>query len=204
MLSLAGGDDRAMRELVDLWQAPLLRFCHRYLQNESEARDVVQDVFVRLYSKLEHFDHSKPLSPWLFMLAVNLCRNRRRWLGRHRLLSLDWLLGTEGPGVPLACPRLPPDRDAEASERVRQIRAAIEELPHEMKTTLLLHEYENLGYREIAQVLGCSEKGVESRLARARKSLRLHLAGLLAEKSTPEPDGRGVLAKRPRIPSLGG
>lgn len=182
MQALVEGDEEALRELIRLWERPLTHFCYRYLQNESEARELVHETFVRVYQYRARFLPAGTFSTWLFAIAVNLCRNRHRWHRRHPALSLDWLFSGENEETPMQvpCPRPTPDHVALERERVLAVRRAIEALPHELKSALLLFEYENLGYKEIALVLGCSERGVESRLARARALLRQTLAPLLS------------------------
>jgi RNA polymerase sigma-70 factor (ECF subfamily) len=80
-----------------------------------------------------------------------------------------------------------PDLSAQQSERIDALKATMAELPHELRTALLLYEYENLTYREIATIVGCSEKGVESRLVRARTLLRKKLSRLLEIEPIPKP-----------------
>ena len=164
---LADGNDAALRELVELWQAPVLRFVFRYVQNEADAREIVQETFVRVHMKRRSFRAGASVSAWLFTIAANLCHNRTRWHRRHPAETLD-----AARRDPLVCAHPTPDRAALAEERVRAVRDAIAALPHDLKVTLLLHEYEDLSYAEIAPVVGCSMKGVEARLMRARKRLR--------------------------------
>lgn len=170
MQALAEGDDRALRELVRIWEPGLLSFTYRYVQNEADARDLVQETFVRLYRNAASYRPQRSFAAWIFTIAANLCRNSQRWHRRHPNVSIEEAEDNIGPT--LACGRPSPDDAAEQTERVRAVRAAIAELPHELRTVLLLYEYEDFGYREIAEALGCSEKGVEFRLSRARVILR--------------------------------
>lgn len=185
MRALAAGDLDAMRGLVELWEGPLLRFCYRYLQSEHEARDVVQDTFVRVHRSCARYEPGRSFAAWLFVIAANLCRNRRRWHGRHPLLSLDWL--RESAGDRLECPRGAPDEALLGDERVQAVRRAVDSLPHAEKTALLLHEYEDFGYREVAAALGVTERRVETLLTRARARLREKLSGLLIRPVGNEP-----------------
>jgi RNA polymerase sigma-70 factor (ECF subfamily) len=176
MQALAGGDLEAMRGLVELWERPLLRFAYRYLQSEQEAREIVQDTFVRIHKGSASYQAGRSFAAWMYVIAANLCRNRRRWHRRHALLSLEWLQEVAGVGV--ECPRGGPVGQLLEGERVQEVRRAVEALPHEEKTVLLLHEYENLGYREVAEATGLTERRVETLLTRARGRLRASLAGL--------------------------
>jgi RNA polymerase sigma-70 factor, ECF subfamily len=189
MRALVGGRETALNALIELWEAPLLRFVYRYVQNEAEARDLVQETFVRIYASRDRFRLDSNFSTWAFTIAANLCRNHRRWRFRHPTVSLDEPLAdrADAPQDSLVCPRCGPDRAAVQGERIQALKTAIAALSHDLRTTLLLYEYEGLSYREIAAVVGCSEKGVESRLARGRAKLRKALAIHLGPEIAPPP-----------------
>jgi RNA polymerase sigma-70 factor (ECF subfamily) len=188
MRALVAGRQVALNELMTLWEGPLLRFIFRYVQWEAGARDLVQETFVRVYLKRESFRPGTSFSTWAFTIAANLCRNQQRWQGRHPTLSLDEVTAGAGTGhEQLACPRSCPDQAAVQSERVAALKTAIAELTHDLRTTLLLYEYEGLSYHEIAEVVGCTEKGVESRLSRARTRLRKVLADHLDAERSAQP-----------------
>jgi len=188
MRALVAGRQVALNELMLVWEGPLLRFIFRYVQSEAEARDLVQETFVRVYLKRERFRPGTSFSTWAFTIAANLCRNQRRWQGRHPTQSLDEVTaGAATVQDKLACPRSRPDQEAVQSERMAALKAAVASLTHDLRTTLLLYEYEGLSYREIAEVVGCSEKGVESRLSRARARLRKVLAPQLSAERPAQP-----------------
>jgi len=189
MRALVEGQQVALNELMTYWEAPLLRFIFRYVQCEAEARDLVQETFVRVYLMRERFRLDSSFSTWAFTIAANLCRNQHRWRFRHPTVSLDEPVCdqvTTGYDT-LACPRHGPDHAAVQTERIEALKAAIAGLSHDLRTTLLLYEYEGLSYREIATVVGCSEKGVESRLARARMRLRKTLTVMLEADCQNQP-----------------
>lgn len=201
MTRLNGGDDDALASLIALWQQPVLRFVFRYVQSEAEARDVVQETFVRVHANRGAFRSGATFSSWVFTIAANLCRNHLRWRTRHPSESLDADPAEIGSGAERQpCPRAAPDRAAVESERVRAVREAIAALPHDLKVTLLLHEYEELSCAEIAPVVGCSVKGVEARLARARQRLRAMLAGYLGDGAS---GAAGAVAAFPRTSVAG-
>lgn len=188
MRAVVAGRQAAFNELLTLWEGPLLRFIFRYVQSEAEARDLVQETFVRVYLNRARFRPDSSFSTWAFTIAANLCRNQRRWHFRHPTVSLDEPVRDEPTGHDtLACPGNGPDRAAVQTERVEALKAAIASLSHDLRTTLLLYEYEGLSYREIAAVVGCSEKGVESRLARARSKLRQQLTVVLEVDRSAQP-----------------
>jgi RNA polymerase sigma-70 factor (ECF subfamily) len=188
MRALVAGRKLALNDLMALWEGPLLRFIFRYVQSDTEARDLVQETFVRVYLHRERFRPDSSFSTWAFTIAANLCRNHHRWLGRHRTVSLDEPTQNEtNRHDQIVCPCSSPDRSAQQTERIDALKAAIAELPHDLRTTLLLYEYEELSYREIAPIVGCSENGVESRLVRARVRLRKRLTALLETNRPTQP-----------------
>ena len=184
--ALREGRDSALDELIARWQRPLFAFAWRYLQNQTDAHDLVAETFVRLHQQRDRLRPDANLSAWLFTTLSNLCHNHYRWRRRHPTVSLDAPL--DGPDhsaheiVPSDC--LAPDAALEHNESCAAVRAAVDRLPHDLKTTLLLHYYEQLSYREIGAVVGCAERGVETRLYRARQHLREELAGFLRETTT--------------------
>jgi RNA polymerase sigma-70 factor (ECF subfamily) len=178
MARLIDGDDSALDELMRRWQKPLLSFILRYVGNEIDSVEIAQETFVRVYHNRQRFNFKSKFSTWLFTIGVNLCRNHARWRDRHPTIPLESVQQTDKHSQQdFAVSREEtPSHLIERSELARQVREAIEELPHELKTAVLLHEYENLSYDEIGKVLGCTQKAVETRLYRARKFLRKKLA----------------------------
>jgi RNA polymerase sigma-70 factor (ECF subfamily) len=182
--ALQEGQDRALDQLITRWQRPLFSFAWRYVQNDADAHDLVAETFVRLHQQRLRLRPDTKLAAWLFTTLSNLCHNHYRWRIRHPTVSLDASLEDSGSPVtaklPLAEGPLP-DAALEHGEACAAVRTAIDSLPHDLRTTVLLHHYEHLSYREISVIVGCSERGVETRLYRARQRLREELAGFLHE-----------------------
>jgi RNA polymerase sigma-70 factor (ECF subfamily) len=188
VLALREGQAAALNEIIARWQRPLLAFAYRYTQNHADAHDLVAITFTRLYVNREKLRADTNLSAWLFTILTNLCRNHRRWQSRHPTVSLDEVLSPENPSgsssrEPMSAAPAPHDALVE-DETAKVVRAAIDRLPHDFKVALLLHHYEHLPYREIAAIVGCSERGVETRLYRARQLLKDSLASLIGESLT--------------------
>lgn len=180
--ALQEGRDSALDELIARWQRPLFAFAWRYVQNETDSHDLVAETFVRLHQQRDRLRADTRLSAWLFTTLSNLCHNHYRWRRRHPTVSLD----AENDAGTTAHDTVPsdgavPDAALERDETCAAVRAAIDHLPHDLKTALLLHHYEKLSYREIGIIVGCSERGVETRLYRARQRLREELSGFLHE-----------------------
>ena len=188
--ALQQGEVVALNRLIARWQRPLHSFAYRYLQNNADANDLVAEAFVRLYQRRETLRPDTKLSAWLFTTLTNLCHNHHRWKRRHPTVALDAPASTHGgeqertaPALELSSEQPEPAAALERDEMLAAVRAAIERLPHDLKVTLLLHHYDHLSYREISEITDCSERGVETRLYRARQQLRQMLAGELNEQA---------------------
>jgi RNA polymerase sigma-70 factor (ECF subfamily) len=182
--ALRAGHDGAFDGLLARWQRPLFAFAWRYLHNRADAEDVVIETFVRLHEQRTRLRADTNLSAWLFTTLANLCHNHHRWRTRHPETSLERPpaeTNSDVPPVELAAATPAANQALENSETALALRAPIEQLPHDQKTVLLLHHYEHLSYREIGAVVGCAERGVETRLYRARQQLRAELTPFLRE-----------------------
>jgi RNA polymerase sigma-70 factor, ECF subfamily len=180
MARLCAGHDAALNALMDRHSERLLHYLLRQLGNETDAADLAQESFVRVYQHRARFNPAQKFSTWLYAIATNLVRDRFRWHQRHPQVSLDAERDQAGSMLETL-----PDAAASASEqmaaeeRAGEVRAAVESLPEELRTPLILFEYENLSHAEIGAVMSCTAKAVETRLYRARNHLRKRLAGLL-------------------------
>ncbi|MEN9661996.1 MAG: hypothetical protein RL324_945 [Verrucomicrobiota bacterium] len=168
------GDEAAFGLLMERWELPVKGLLARLLQNASEAEELAQDTFVRVWQQREKYRAGAEFRPWVFAIAVNLARHRLRWWRRRPVVSLDaW---TES-GRDLAGGGLAAGAALERSERAESVRHAIAELPVDLREALVLAEYEQLSHLEIAAATGGTAKAVESRLYRARALLRKALTG---------------------------
>jgi len=173
MLRLKNGEDLVLNELMTRWQEPLVAFIYRYIGHQTEALDLAQETFVRVYATRHRYTVRGKFSTWLFAIAANLCRNYLRWRQtRGEPVAAARDADDIGTAVSQQSPDDSPDQAAVRSESISLVRAAIERLPHDLKTVILLYEYESLSYADIASVLGCSVKAAEMKLYRARQSLR--------------------------------
>jgi RNA polymerase sigma-70 factor (ECF subfamily) len=175
MVRLIAGDDSALNQLMDRWQKPLLSFILRYVGNHADSIELAQETFVRVYQNRSQFNFKSKFSTWLLAIATNLCRHHARWRTRHPTISLDEAsdqylsISAEETASALA----------ERSELAKLVRDEIGRLPHDLKTVIILFEYENLSYHEIGGILGCTPKAVETRLYRVRKLLAKRLARIM-------------------------
>ena len=189
LLALQQGEAVALNRLITRWQRPLHSFAYRYVQNNADAHDLVAETFVRLYQQRLRLRPDTRLSAWLFTTLTNLCHNHHRWLRRHPTVALDVPATADSAQPPAGLEPVSgdpsPNVALEQDETRAAVRAAIERLPHDLKVTLLLHHYEHLSYHEIGEITGCSDRGIETRLHRARRQLRESLADLLNEPTRP-------------------
>lgn len=185
LLALQHGEASALNRLIERWQRPLHSFAYRYCQNQADADDLVAQTFVKLYQQRTRLRADTRLSAWLFTTLTNLCHNHHRWKRRHPTVnfesrSADGSHGSAGgpfqEDLPSEHPT--PNQALEQDESLSAVRTAIGCLPHDLKVTLLLHHFDHLSYREIAEITGCSERGIETRLYRARQQLREILGDL--------------------------
>jgi RNA polymerase sigma-70 factor (ECF subfamily) len=176
MLRLKNGEDWILNELMTRWQQPLVAFIYRYIGRETEALDLAQETFVRVYETRHRYAVRGKFSTWLFTIAANLCRNYLRWRQRRGESAPEtWDTEDAKPAESLQSLDDSPDQSAIRSESISLVRAAIDKLPHDLKTVILLYEYQSLSYAEVSSVLGCSVKAVEMKLYRARQLLRERL-----------------------------
>jgi RNA polymerase sigma-70 factor (ECF subfamily) len=178
MLRLKAGEDLALNELMTRWQTPLVGFILRYTGNQEDALDLAQETFVGVYESRHRYQPSAKFSTWLFTIATNLCRNLARWRVRHPNVPLDAADGDDKPslGSLIPAPGDSPSDTAERNDLASAVREHVQKLPHDLKTVILLFEYQELSYEEIAATLGCTPKAVETRLYRARQLLRESLS----------------------------
>ena len=168
---VAAGEVDAFASLVQTHEERLLRLCERLLGDLEEARDAAQEVFLKAYRKAGEVRPQGQVYTWLYRIAVNHCLNKLR---RRKLVRfLRW----EDPGDRDVPAFDPPDgapgpaAALEARRRWRATRRAIEKLPENQRTVLVLVRFEGLSYKQTAEVLGITEGAVESRLVRAMRRL---------------------------------
>lgn len=173
MRRLQGGEDLALNELMQRWQKRLLGFAFRYVGNQQDAVDIAQETFVRVYQHRDRFAGTGCFSTWLFAIAINLCRNHARWRSRHPNVSLD---AEDTPHAEHPDSARQPWENAEGNDLAAAVRDQVQKLPHDLKTVVLLSVYDSHSHGEIAGMLQCTPKAIETRLYRAKQLLRDALA----------------------------
>jgi RNA polymerase sigma-70 factor (ECF subfamily) len=181
------GDLSAFNELVVEYQTLVYNLCYRMLGQAQAAEDAAQETFVSAWRNI-HTVRGETFRPWLLRIAANLCRDELRRRVRRPSTSLDIALEAGMPDPPDEEP--PPDASVLTSELRGKLEAALQELPEDQRTALVLCDVEGLDYNEIATVMNTSLGTVKSRIARARLKMRDLLQRepeLLPGRYRPEP-----------------
>jgi RNA polymerase sigma-70 factor, ECF subfamily len=168
---LRAGEETAFEQLMDEYQRPVLAFVFRMIGDASEAQDIAQEVFVRAYRAMQapRFKlHKATLSTWLFQIARNAAIDTLRRRKRKPFLSLEIFPGFHD-SMPDTGPQ--PDDQLATNELQERIAKALRRLPEDQRTALVLSVYHDQNHAEIAAVMRCSTKSVETRIYRARKKL---------------------------------
>ncbi|MBI5549678.1 MAG: sigma-70 family RNA polymerase sigma factor [Deltaproteobacteria bacterium] len=168
MARVAQGDLLAWRTLYERQRDYVFRAALRFMGNEADARDVVQDVFVSLFSRAGSFRTSGKLTTYLWRVVANRCLNERARARNRAEAPASGVAGLESVAAP---EERAPDRQLEHREVREQVQRAILALPERQRLAVILSRYEGLSYEEIASALECSVSSVESLLFRARQGL---------------------------------
>lgn len=181
MARLADGHEAALNDLMDRHAEKLFHYLVRSLQNQDDAADLAQETFAKLYQNRSKFDPGQKFTTWLYAIASNLVRDRYRWRSRHPQVSLDAENeeGESGFLNMLASEQAGPDQQLQSGERDAAVRKAVAALPDDLRQPLILAVYQEMPQAEIATILNCSVKAVETRIYRARQHLRATLAALV-------------------------
>lgn len=172
------GDDTAFDQIIARYQDMVFNVAYRFLGGHDEAVDLSQEVFLQIYRKLSSFRQDASLKTWIYRIVINRAKNRQRWwkrrLGEMTAMPIDE--AESSPHWELSAPVhsgiVAPDKALERKEMGHILRSAIDGLPFDQRTILILKEIEGLSYEEISSALDLPLGTVKSRLARARKLLR--------------------------------
>jgi RNA polymerase sigma-70 factor (ECF subfamily) len=171
--SVRTGDEAAYASLYERYRRSLYLFAVRMLGGSEPALDLVQETFLTLWECRGEMDRVRSVRGWLFTLARNRCVSLLRKRQAHARLEMFAESAIEAME--------PAGRGLESAEELRLVRLALSELPLEQREALVLREYEELSYREIAAITEASESAVKARLFRARQALAERLRPALAE-----------------------
>ncbi|MCB8963896.1 MAG: sigma-70 family RNA polymerase sigma factor [Bacteroidales bacterium] len=173
-------DHKAFSEIMDKYQRMVMATCRGFVASHSEAQDLTQDVFIELYESLSGFRHESKLSTWIYRIAVNKSLNYLRKKKRESLF-VSFGFGTKdrselSPAThPIAAASAEPGFGLEELEMKAMLKNAMRKLPENQRIAFILSKYQDLSYREIAEVMEVSVASVESLLFRAKTNLRKFL-----------------------------
>lgn len=176
------GDEQAFEEFYQQFSGMIYNLTLRYSGNPELARDLSQEVLLRIYRSLGKFKGRSSLKTWTYRVCINLCRSR---LGR-RTLDTYSLTRESGAEIELTDPRRGPEERAIARSEVVRLGEALPRIDPVYREALLLRDLEGLSYQEIAEVLNVPIGTVRSRIARGRERLRRELLATSVESAQPE------------------
>jgi RNA polymerase sigma-70 factor (ECF subfamily) len=178
MLRVKAGDQPAFNYLVEKYRRPLVSFMYRMARNAAVAEDLAQEVFLRVYRSRASYEASAKFTTWLYRIATNLAVNHARDTRHERpevMVSLDEPDEATGVTMDLADGEMTAEQAMVRRERLMGIRRKIEALPERQRLAVVMHKYQQMDYRQIAEVLKLSESATKSLLFRAYETLREQL-----------------------------
>jgi RNA polymerase sigma-70 factor (ECF subfamily) len=156
----------------------ILNLAYRMTGREEAARDLTQDIFIKVYENMKTFRGESQVYTWIYRIATNHILNylkksrRRRWLSLMDKPLSDVLKEDQvEPGFWGSSGSPSPDRKLEKAEREKIIRSIVQTLPSKYRVPFVLHRYEDMSYKEIAEIMGLSLSALEARLHRAKKMM---------------------------------
>ena len=175
--NLKKGDIKSFRILVDEHQRKVLNTCYRFLNNKEDAEDLTQEVFLEVYKSISSFREESKISTWIYRIAVTKSldfirkkKRKKRYAVLKRIFSDD--------AVTVEIPdntNLNPGRRTEEQDRIRILNEALESLPQNQRAAFTLSKYDELSYKEIADILNTTISSVESLIHRAKNNLKKKL-----------------------------
>jgi RNA polymerase sigma-70 factor (ECF subfamily) len=172
-------NEKAFSALVLRHQGQIFNVCFRMLGNAAEAEDIAQDVFVKAFTAIGSFRGDSAIGTWLYRIAVNLCKNRLKYLGRRQYNQTADIAGVperafseSGTARTVSEPEARPDQVLEGNRAQSRIQRALASLDESFRELLVLRDIQGLTYAEVVHITGLAEGTVKSRLHRARAALR--------------------------------
>jgi len=175
MLRVAAGDDGAFDYLVEKFRRPMVSFMYRMTRNQGIAEELAQEVFLRVYRSRQTYAASAKFTTWLYRIATNLAVNHARDTKYERpenTVNIDEPDTETGLTVDVADRSLNAEQVILRRERLAAIRKHVEALPERQQAAVLMHKYQEMDYKQIAEVLNLSESATKSLLFRAYETLR--------------------------------
>ena len=186
MLRVKSGDEAAFAYLVQKYRRPMVGFLYRLCHNPAAAEELAQEVFLRIYRSRSSYEASAKFSTWIYRIATNLAVNHARDTRHERLqvtVRLDEPDLETGTTPDLADDAPTVEEQIVQRERLAAIRSKVNALPERQRMAVIMHKYQQMDYRQIADVLKLSESATKSLLFRAYETLREQLKEFVLRKS---------------------
>lgn len=186
LIALQAGEERAYEELIERFQTPVYNLAYRLLNDQADAADVLQEVFIKIFRNVAAFRGESSLRTWVYRIAVNESHNRRRWLFRHRRGETgleETFDDSETRERPIKDTGETPFDFAMNREAELLLEEGLAAINPVYRAVLVLREVEEMSYEEIASILEVSIGTVKSRIVRGRDALRKQLASRLDHQS---------------------
>ncbi len=165
--SIRGGDTAAFNFLVNRWQDKIHRFAYRFFADRDEAMEITQKTFIKVYHRIDTLDDEQKFSSWIYRIANNLCLDELKRAGRRRSTPLENVLHVQNRSADHS-----PYSKLADKELQMILQQALASIPDAQRTVIILKEFEEMTFREIAEVLDEPENTVKSRMYYGLKALR--------------------------------
>ncbi|HUU92021.1 MAG TPA: sigma-70 family RNA polymerase sigma factor [Phycisphaerae bacterium] len=174
MLGFQKGNELAFQELVERNHSRVIGLIYRFISDASDAEDLAQEVFLRIYRARKTYKPTAKFSTWMFRITANVSLNALRSRANRRDdVSIDQMSDFgDGPRAMPDPDSRRPDLHLHQSELQEKVREAIQALPEKQQVAVILNKYEGMSYADIARTIGCTTMAVKSLLARARDNLK--------------------------------
>ena len=169
------GDTESFNELILRWERSIYALAYRTLGREEDARDVCQETFLRAFRGLSAFKGQAKFSSWLYRIALNLCRDAMRRERRTPLVSVSEGIDPSELAARQPSPAPSVEDLVAQAELSRHVASAMRRLPEDQRTAIVLKEYHDLTFQEIADLMGCPLSTAKTRLYQGLSVLRREL-----------------------------
>lgn len=184
MSQLAQGSHFAFEELLSRYETAVITFCYAFMRSREASEDIAQETFMRVFRNSARYQPVAKFTTWLYKIAANLCINELKKGKLRQSISLHESAGPDPDGTKvierIASGQDSPLTDVEKLEAKVLIGKAIDHLPDDQRTTLIMVDFHHMQYQDIAEILGVTVSAIKMRVKRARETLRETLKILAA------------------------
>ncbi len=177
IMCIRNGDRKAFKKLVEMYQQHAYRLAFRILGNEEEARDAVQESFIKIWQKFDSFDSSREFIPWMYRILTNTSADRLRTMHRHELIPIDLVSQKL-----LEIQQRDQGSSADNHDMAMLIKGLAGTLPDKQKVVFILRDVEGMSSEEVETITELTGDAVKSNLYYARKSVRERLLRILEKE----------------------